>query len=123
MRGSIDWDGVTKWGMNLREREIDGHASEWSWVKGAATLTAEDQSIDYNFYGLHHLPNGTYNLFAQPDGIKVDIRNIPRLYPDHHNVSSRVVLTELEKELKTQEENMLLSDVKPDGKCHHREKS
>lgn len=114
-RGDVDWAGMNKWSMNVREREIEGNFSDWTWVKGGATLASNHSTIDYSFYGLHHLPNGTINLFALPDGMKIDIRNIPRLYPDHHNETSQIILLELEKELKTQQDNLMLSDVKPDG--------
>ena len=115
LRGEWDWAGSTKWDMNLKERGLDGEWSDWTWVKGAATLTADVKTIDYDFYGLHYTPNGTYNLFAQPDGTRIDIRNIPRLYPEHPNITSRIVLAELEKEYKSQQDALLLSDVKPDG--------
>ncbi len=103
--------------MNIRERQIEGNFTDWTWVKGGVTLSTKDTSIEYNFYGLHHIPNGTLNLFALPDGLKIDIRDIPRLYPDpdHHNFTSRIVMVELEKELNSLEDNLLLSDIKPDG--------
>ena len=118
LRGDFNWNGMSKWNMNLRERHIEGNFSEWNWVKGGVTLSSETESIDYNFYGLHHVRNGTYNLFGQPDGIRIDVRNIPRLYPEHHNTTSQIILVELEKELKSQQDNLLLSDAKPDGERH-----
>jgi hypothetical protein len=47
----------------------------------------------------------------------LDIRNIPRLFRDEHhrNISRGIILAELEKELQVQRENLLLSDVRPDG--------
>lgn len=105
--------------MNLKEREVEGNFSDWSWVRGGASLSTDDNSVDYSFYGLHHLPNGTYNLFGQPDGVKIDIRNIPRMYPDHHNVTRDIILSELEKELRSQNDNLLLTDSTPDGESLH----
>ncbi|ORY35895.1 hypothetical protein BCR39DRAFT_512893 [Naematelia encephala] len=114
LRGSWDWAGVDKWDLNLREREVEGNMRDWTWVKGGATLSSGEENIDYNFFGLHHLANGTYELFAKADGVKIDIRNIPRLYPSHHNETAQIILAELEKELSIQEGNLLLSDIKDD---------
>jgi hypothetical protein len=95
----------------------------WAWVRGSTTLTAHlpgypadegNEAITYDFYGLHFLANGTYELYALPEGTFLDIRNIPRLFPNHHNITSHIVLAELEKELRAYEGNLLLTDVKPD---------
>lgn len=142
LRGEFAWSSLIKWDMNLKERvpefnfstiagaehdhshtahhpsAIGGQAPkpDWTWVKGAATLRAADEStIEYNFYGLHHVPNGTYNLYGLPDGMRIDIRNIPRLWPDHADLTRGIILAELEKELKAQEQSLYLSEVKADG--------
>lgn len=115
MRGAVNWTGLTTWSMNLRERTIEGNYTDWTWIKGGATLGSADDSIEYSFYGLHHLPNGTYNLFARPDGVRIDFRDIPRLYPEHHNITSQIILVELEKELRGLQDNLMLSELKPDG--------
>ena len=102
--------------MNVKERAVHApNLTDWSWVKGSATLSSPEQSIDYSLYGLHFIPNGTINLFGLPDGMRIDIRNIPRLYPDHGNVTHTIILAELEKELRIQENALMLSDVEPDG--------
>lgn len=142
LRGEFPWATLVKWDMNLKERipkfnfsstdsmELDNHGHDhpsavsgearkpdWIWAKGAATLTAADEStVEYNFYGLHHVPNGTYNLYGLPDGMRMDIRDIPRLWPEHANVTRGIILAELEAELKVQQDNLYLSEVRPDGK-------
>ncbi|KAK8850346.1 hypothetical protein IAR55_004264 [Kwoniella newhampshirensis] len=143
MRGSWDWEGTDKWDMNLKERnvslvpsetdsssdyrnetgkdkyEVDEYA-DWTWIKGSATLYAGSETIAYDFYGLHHRPNGTYNLYALPEGMRVDIRKLPGLWGDSlgqgdvGNVTREIVLRELEKEVKTQEELLILNDVRND---------
>lgn len=141
LRGDFDWANVVNFDINVRrEREVTlaSNASDefarhigfekdtWAWVKGSASISARtpakdelpiDSAVDYDFFGLHYLPNGTYELYGLPDGMRVDIRNIPRLFPQHHNVTSHIVLAELEKELQHQEDSLLLTDVQPDGKC------
>lgn len=91
---------------------------DWHWVKGVATLTsADDSAIDYNLYGLHYVPNGTYSMFGLPDGMRVDIRNIPKLWPNHPNATHAIILEELEKELRVQQDSLYLTEVKADGEC------
>ena len=117
LRGSFDWQAVSKWEMNLKERHVEAtNYSDWNWIKGSASLFAGDVlSVDYNFYGLHFVPNGTYDLFGLPDGMRIDIRNVPRLCPEHHNQTRGIIMAELEKELRVQEDNLMLSEVRPDG--------
>jgi hypothetical protein len=127
------------WEMNLKERLPEGlnltgtaarhsggaggvtRGSEYHWVRGSATLRTSkangSRTIDYNFYGLHYRPNGTYELYGVPDGMHLDIRNIPRLYRGERErkESREIVLAELEKELQVQKDMLLLSDVRPDG--------
>ena len=102
--------------MNVKERQVHlPNATDWSWVKGSATLSAGENAIDYAFYGLHFLPNGTMNLYGLPDGMRIDIREIPRLYPGHQNITHQIILAELENELAVQEASLMLSDVQDDG--------
>ena len=116
--------------MNLKERYPESNASlpdgneqnskhDWTWVKGVASLSSgEDSLVDYNLYGIHHVSTGIYRLFGMPDGKRVDIRNIPRLWGDEDaaaNVTREIILAELEKELKIQQDNLYLLNVKPDG--------
>lgn len=132
LRGSWDWASIDVWEMNLKERLPEGlnltagaardpRESEYHWVRGSATLRTSkatgSRSIDYNFYGLHHRPNGTYELYGVPDGMHLDIRNIPRMYRGERERKEirEIVLAELEKELKVQKDMLLLSDVRPDG--------
>lgn len=74
--------------------------------------------IEYEVYGLHHIRNGTYRLFGMPEGKKADIRRIPTLFdnPEEHDLATGVILLEMEKELKHQQENLLLMDAKADSK-------
>lgn len=144
LKGSWDWASTAKVDFNLKERTIadfDGHANAsfhgWTWVRGGITLYQPDttdsvsppteqesgqesadggQSIEYEVYGLHHVRNGSYRLFGMPDGKRVDIRRIPTLFEgvEEHDLAREVVLLELEKDVKKQEENLLLADAKPD---------
>ncbi|OXG23479.1 ligase [Cryptococcus neoformans Tu401-1] len=151
MRGEWDWARTVRWDMNLKERNVsssidrpddlshptqkdDNEYPEWTWVKGALTLTsrpvplspssststASDQTIIYDFYGLHHIPNGTYNLFALPEGMRPDIRRLPGLWGEKRwgeeagNETRGIVLRELEKEVKVQEGLFVLGDMRPD---------
>ncbi|WWD20527.1 hypothetical protein CI109_105003 [Kwoniella shandongensis] len=146
LRGSWDWESTNKWDMNLKERnisivsfdndsdsdtngdktretgiEIEGYP-DWTWVKGSATLySTNDEQIAYDFYGLHHIPNGTYNLYALPEGMRVDIRRLPGMWGETlgiggevGNVTRGIVLRELEKEVKSQEDLLILNDVQSD---------
>jgi hypothetical protein len=132
LRGSWDWSAVDKWEMNVKERSIlpaKGGSNvtgafddaEWSWVKGVITLSGSSNltftqtSLDFDFRGLHHLPSGTFELYAMPDGTYLDVRNIPRLYPTNQNITRGIIWRELEKELEIQEASLLLTDVRPDG--------
>ena len=98
--------------------------SPWTWIKGSLTLRtseeAGDRSIDYAFYGLHFVPNGTYELYALPDGMRLDVRRLPLLFPQARNASEAIALAELEKELAVQQSQLLISDVRPDGKLRAR---
>lgn len=146
MRGEWDWARTVRWDMNLKERNVSSSIdlsddppysadengySEWAWVKGALTLTSRpvsvsstslDETITYNFYGLHHIPNGTYNLFALPEGMRLDIRRLPGLWGEARwggevgNETREIVLRELDKEVKVQQELFVLGDMRPDGK-------
>ncbi|KAE8537615.1 hypothetical protein D1P53_006324 [Cryptococcus gattii VGV] len=144
MRGEWDWARTVRWDMNLKERNVSSSIdlsddppysadengySEWAWVKGALTLTSRpasvsstflDETITYNFYGLHHIPNGTYNLFALPEGMRPDIRRLPGLWGEARwggevgNETREIVLRELDKEVKVQQELFVLGDMRPD---------
>lgn len=147
MRGAWDWARTVRWDMNLKERNVssidlsdkllhpaekdENDYPEWTWVKGALTLTSRpasvsssslDETITYNFYGLHHIPNGTYNLFALPEGMRPDIRRLPGLWGEARwagevgNETRGIVLRELDKEVKVQQDLFVLGDMRPDGK-------
>lgn len=124
LRGTFDWTGVSAWDIKVHERrtavdlkrdeeELSRREVEWAWVKGKITLRG-NASTDYDMFGLHHIPNGTYEAFALPEGVRIDVRHIPRLYPHHHNTTASIVLAELRRELKREEEAFLLTDVNPD---------
>jgi hypothetical protein len=127
LKGDWDWTLVDSWEMNVKERSILEERSnltsgvkdeDWSWVRGTITFGNTEirpRVTDYDFIGLHYLPNGTYELYAVPDGLYLDIRNIPRLYPQHHNTTRRIIMRELEKELDAQERSLLLTDIRPEG--------
>ena len=104
-------------GLAVMEKNTGADRVDWTWVKGVATLTSvDDSTIDYNLYGLHHVPSGTYSMFGLPDGMRVDIRNIPTLWPDNLNVTREIILAELEKELQVQQNSLYLTEIRPDGK-------
>ena len=123
---------------------------DWAWVKGTATLYAhsdpattippsstdandtivyDEDSVNYDFVGLHYLPAGSYALFGMPEGRTIDLRNVPRLFTDRHeapssghashgallNASRVIVMRELKADLKEAEESLLLSDVPSEG--------
>ncbi|EJT53239.1 RING finger ubiquitin ligase [Trichosporon asahii var. asahii CBS 2479] len=123
LRGEFDWKGVSQWDMNLNERRVEAAtnttasgvptAEDWNWVKGTVTLSGT-QTIEYDVFGLHHVPNGTYELYGQPQHTRIDIRNIPRLYPDHHNTTARLIMAELKKELRFREHQLVTPDAKGD---------
>ncbi|WOO79767.1 DSC E3 ubiquitin ligase complex subunit 1 [Vanrija pseudolonga] len=137
-RGRFNWSDAVKWDLHVsKERRVtfrggngtalpeDGHGAhggsrpdprapdDWVWVKGTSTIeTSIGSAVNYGFFGLHFVPNGTYTLYAMPEGLHIDVRNIPPLLPAHHNITSSIVLAELEKELKAQEDSFVLTDVK-----------
>jgi hypothetical protein len=130
---------------------------DWAWVKGSATvyahsdpatvspvqmadapgndnndtitITDEEDSVNYEFIGLHYIPTGSYALFGMPDGRSIDIRNIPRLFTDRHeapvtghashaallNASRAIVMRQLKADLQEAEDSLLLSDVPHEG--------
>lgn len=113
--------------MNLKERSpsqstnyTSSGVEDWTWVKGVASISTaeEEDTIEYNLFGLHHVPNGTYGMWGLPDGMRVDIRHIPVMWGGHENVTRDIILGELEKELQVQEDSLYLVDVKPDGKSY-----
>ncbi|ODN80188.1 hypothetical protein L198_07845 [Cryptococcus wingfieldii CBS 7118] len=143
MRGSWDWASTVRWDMSLRERNIskpigdewkskeDVEYTDWNWVKGSFTLTSRppnqvstlnDETIIYDFYGLHHLPNGTYNLYALPVGMRPDVRRLPGLWGEGKNgvqgsvgnVTRGILLREMEREVGNQENAFVLGNMKPD---------
>lgn len=144
LRGDFDWNAVTSWdlrvtmekgivpeseeekeekkegeevGDGLEEEDDDlvAHAPTWAWVHGGITMGTPSEALEYKFYGLHHIPNGTYELFSLPESVRIDIRQIPTLYPAHHNETAQIVMKELRRELQVQEDSLLLTDVKPEG--------
>jgi hypothetical protein len=153
LRGEIDWSRLTKWEMNVKERNVTGAShsllmnpteaqsenptiattserspdlDDWAWVRGTASLSSDGrenetyQTVDYNFYGLHFIPDGTYHLLGVPEGKRVDIRQIPALFandPERQNMSRSLILGELEKEFKIQNDELLLTDVRPEGEA------
>lgn len=146
LRGEFDWMSVTSWDLRVTlERGIASKGDErkkgapagdsgeardedeglvalaptWAWVRGGITVGAPNTTLEYKFYGLHHIANGTYELFSLHESQRVDIRHIPTLYPDHHNETAQIVLDELKKELQIQEDSLLLTDVKPEGERLH----
>lgn len=132
LTGEWDWSSVNTWSMQLKERAITTHRgdvtpnenyTDWTWVKGGITLTTRSDPVDgsggkeieYEFYGVHHIPNGTYDLYGLPEGKRIDIRHIPLSFTgEAYEVVREVILLELEKELKSQEDNLLLMDAKVD---------
>ncbi|KAL1409803.1 hypothetical protein Q8F55_003800 [Vanrija albida] len=129
-RGRFNWSDAVKWDLHVsKERRVTFRSGnetaggtgagagarddDWVWVKGTSTIETRDfRGVNYGFFGLHFVPNGTYTLFAMPEGLHIDVRNIPPLFPAHHNITSRIILAELEKELKAQEDSFVLTDVK-----------
>ncbi|WVF68112.1 hypothetical protein IAT40_002875 [Kwoniella sp. CBS 6097] len=134
-----DEDGTISKNMTVDQPKIvagsDGDIEtypEWTWVKGSGTLTTSEkaaegkQSITYDFYGLHYKPNGTYNLYAMPEGMRVDIRKLPYLWTSNSEEKAdqgaaitaketkEIILRELEKEVAVQEDLLILSDVRDD---------
>lgn len=97
------------------EDDLVANAPTWAWVRGGITVGTPTTSLEYKFYGLHHIPNGTYELFSLHESSRIDIRHIPTLYPNHHNETAHIVLTELKHELQIQEDSLLLTDVRPEG--------
>jgi hypothetical protein len=89
--------------------EEDHHESGEAEVDGGT-------SVEYDVYGLHHVRNGTYRLYGMPDGKRVDIRRLPTMFEgdEDHNLAQEVVLLELEKDVRSQRENLLLMDAKSD---------
>lgn len=126
LRGEYDWAGVTNLDFKLTERrttldlakdkeELHRRDVDWSWVRGTLTLSG-NETVEYNMYGLHFIPNGTYELYAMPDGLRVDVRHIPTLYPHAHNATVEIVRAELKRELEKAEDSFLLTDVNDDCK-------
>ncbi|WWC65490.1 uncharacterized protein I303_108108 [Kwoniella dejecticola CBS 10117] len=113
---------------------------DWNWIKGSLTLTAQtpptilnltevdglantetslesgETTISYDFFGLHYLPNGTYNLYGSPEGMRIDIRKIPGLWygQAHQNVTKEIILRELEKEVRNIDGNLMIGDLRDD---------
>ncbi|WVQ74741.1 hypothetical protein IAR50_004346 [Cryptococcus sp. DSM 104548] len=143
LRGSWDWARTMRWDMSLRERNISKplgdewetkehvEYADWTWVKGSLTLTFRpkgqtssiaDETILYDFYGLHYIPNGTYNLYGLPEGMRPDIRRLPGLWGKEKsdvegsvgNATRGILLREMEKEVQNQETTFVLGNMKPD---------
>ena len=121
-------------------KNIKREYKDWTWVKGSATLftstvplplsslssadsleekyeeTRDQQEITYNFYGLHHLPNGSYTLIAKPDGYRIDIRDLPPLLKVYgevvHEQAVGIVALELDKEVRREEGLMISGEAR-----------
>lgn len=93
-------------------------ATEAGEEKEDEEKTTAGQSIEFEVYGLHHVRNGTYRLFGMPDGKRVDIRRIPTMFEgtEEHDLAQEVILLELEKDVRKQQDNLLLADARPDGR-------
>ncbi|WWC72337.1 uncharacterized protein I206_106299 [Kwoniella pini CBS 10737] len=105
---------------------------DWNWIKGSLTLSTlsspshtDDNgdkselggaSINYDFFGLHYLPNGTYNLYGLPEGMRIDIRKIPSLWygQQQQNVTKEIILRELEMEVRNIDGNLMIGDLRDD---------
>ncbi|WWC98821.1 hypothetical protein V866_005714 [Kwoniella sp. B9012] len=108
---------------------------DWTWIKGSLTLSTSnkspssssdeyhndvdggstDKSISYDFFGLHYLPNGTYNLYGLPEGMRIDIRKLPYLWNvQHQTVTKEIILRELEKEVRNLDGNLMIGDLRDD---------
>jgi hypothetical protein len=128
LKGSWDWASTNRFDFNLKERFIldsDGHQNTTFadspppiQIVDGEEVEGDQREIEYEVLGLHHIRNGTYRMFGMPEGKRVDIRRIPILFEneDEHDLATRVVLLEMEKELKHQQENLLLMDAKEDSK-------
>ncbi|WRT70497.1 uncharacterized protein IL334_007495 [Kwoniella shivajii] len=109
---------------------------DWSWIKGSLTLTSTpspssnsgsqsrsnssenptEQSMNYDFLGIHYKPNGTYNIIGLPEGMRIDIRKLPFLWKDESNINQtkEIVLRELENEVKKLDGNLMVGDLRDD---------
>ncbi|WWC92049.1 uncharacterized protein L201_007003 [Kwoniella dendrophila CBS 6074] len=116
---------------------------DWNWVKGQLTLTStpssniihpaitdgqiasdtkvdegnngEKDSITYDFFGLHYLPNGTYNLYGLPEGMRIDIRKLSNLWTTSVSaITKEIILRELEKEVRNLDGNLMIGDLRED---------
>jgi hypothetical protein len=73
--------------------------------------------VKYGFYGVHDIESGKIGLYGLPEGLNIDIRELPRLWKEEEDktVVREIVKAELEKELRKQKESLLLSDVPTEG--------
>ncbi|WVQ85781.1 hypothetical protein IAT38_007948 [Cryptococcus sp. DSM 104549] len=111
--------------------DVDELYENWTWIKGSLTLTSrpsaptegsstDDKTMVYDFLGVHYLPNGTYNMYALPEGMRMDIRKLPGLWGaklgsgEVVEATRGIIMRELEKEVRVQEEMFVLGDVRPD---------
>jgi hypothetical protein len=116
--GTLPWSTLDHLGFNLKERPAEGNNTGYNWVKGGLTLfTGDTEEIEFNFYGVHQVETGKIGLWGLPDGMRIDIRNLTRAWAseDEKAVVRQIINGELERELRTQRENLMLSEVRPDG--------
>nr|ODN88861.1 hypothetical protein L204_06299 [Cryptococcus depauperatus CBS 7855] len=127
--GQWDWARTYRADFNIKERPVSEIStlqdfSNWSWVKGSVILFSPSisifaqNSLTYDFYGLHHIPTGIYNIYGLPTGMRVDIRRLPSLWHSHseeiQNQTKEIVLRELQHQVKVQEANFMVADHQPD---------
>jgi hypothetical protein len=55
-------------------------------------------------------------MSLMPHRLHLDIRSIPRLFPpDHHNVTSRIIMGKLKVKLRELEDSLMLNAAPTDG--------
>ena len=126
VRGALTLYQPEEMDAGIPNQEPPGSKQEGDQVEGTEIAEGKEEvdggtNIEYDVYGLHHVRNGSYRLFGMPDGKRVDIRRIPTLFEgiEDHHLAQEVVLLELEKDVRSQKENLLLSDARTDCESYH----
>jgi hypothetical protein len=119
--GTIPWSSLSKAGFNMKERPSEGNVTGYNWVKGSLTLSTEEKDeVDYQFFGIHQIASGKIGFWGLPDGMRIDIRNMVSAWSDEEDkvIVREIIKGELEKELRKQRDNLMMSDVTPDSTSH-----
>ncbi|KZS94573.1 hypothetical protein SISNIDRAFT_409713 [Sistotremastrum niveocremeum HHB9708] len=104
--GTWNWSAVSNLGITIKEPmpQVNFEASDPDIVmfNGEVTIESETefQYVKFDLEGVHFPKNGTFYAFAEPQGRKVETRQIPSLVPEGaQNATAQAIVPILESKI------------------------